>query len=74
MLQEFMMNGDIVTDSESDDLDALLERSMMSDKVKNLIAKHREDVSDDKNKDVLPSFWFKDIFYVEKLARKYMES
>ena len=45
-----MMNGDNVTDSESDDPDALLEHSMMLDRVKNSIAEHQKSIKRQKQR------------------------
>ena len=47
-----MINGDVVTDSESDDPEALLEHSVMSDRVKKLIAKRQKSIKRQKQRRV----------------------
>ena len=47
-----MIIGDIVTDSESDDPDALIDHSMMSDRIKQLIGKHRKCIKRQKQQQI----------------------
>ena len=45
-----MINGDTITNSESDDPEALLEHSVMSDRMKKSIAKHRRSIKRQKQR------------------------
>ena len=63
-----MINGDVVTDSESDDPKALLEHSVMSDRVKKLIAKRQKSIKRKKQRRVA-KLLFKRRFLCRKVSK-----
>ena len=64
-----MINGDIVTDSESDDPDAFLEHSVISERVKKLIAKRQKSIKRQKQRCVA-KLLVKRRFLSRKISKK----